>query len=92
MTVSNPAAADYGGAYGEPFEVKGVRFEDAAGFTGSDYIFSDGAKGLVFTGNEPLDIQVGAKLTIRGSDYSVTKVARLDSWRGKLHHYEIEVA
>ena len=92
MTVKNPATSDYGGEYLDPFLVKRVRFESAAALINSGYVLSDGAAGVVYTGSEELDIQVGALITLRGNDYSVVKVIPYEAYRGKLHHYEIEVA
>lgn len=92
MLVKNPAPSGYGGEYLEAFEVQGVRLDSAAGLVNSGYVLSDGAKGVVYTGNSPLDVAVGALVAIRGVEYSVTKVTSFEAYRGRLHHYEIEVS
>jgi hypothetical protein len=92
MTVQNPKAGDYAGQFEAPVTVLNVRFEGAAGLVNNGYVLSDGAKGVIYTGLSPLDVQVGALITFRGVEYAVVRVSRFEAYRGALHHYEIEVA
>jgi hypothetical protein len=92
MTVRNPKAADYGGEYLLPIKVHGVRFESASGLINQGVVLSDGAKGVIYTDNQMLNVQVGALITLRGVEYSVTKVSPYEGFGGQLHHYEIEVS
>ena len=96
VAVRVPVEGDYGGEYGEPQTITGVRFESAASLVRSDHVLSDGAKGLLFidavNSLGAFEVPVGSLLSIDGQEYAAAgKVDRYECFNGTVHHWEIEV-
>jgi hypothetical protein len=66
MVVRDPVDGAYGGEYGEPYTVEGVRFECAESLAISGYTLTDGSKGMIYTGSTAPQLPVGALIEVQG--------------------------
>lgn len=97
LTVRVPADGDWGGGYAEPVEIAHVRFDSASAFSPLAYRFAEGSKGLVFVdaanSSGAFDIPTGSLASIDGGpEMNVVACTRLETVRGSVHHWEVEVA
>ena len=95
-TVRVPVDGDYGGEYAEPKAIEHVRFCPRAALERTGYVFSDGAKGLLFidginsTGG--FELPVGALVSIDGApEVSVISCEPCIGFANELHHWEVQV-
>ena len=95
IEVRLPVESDYGGEYGEPFEMEHARFEDSAEMARRGYVFATPAKGLLFIDvantTNAMRLPVGARVKVRGEDMAVQKCTELKGFFGEAHHWECEV-
>lgn len=97
MAVRVPVEGEYGGEYSKVLRlVANVRFDSADALKRADYVLEDGSAGLVFVdrvnSSGAFPVPVGSLVTIRGQELSAVKVTPYETYRGIVHHWEIEVA
>ncbi|MEY8460137.1 hypothetical protein AALA69_03285 [Eggerthellaceae bacterium 24-137] len=97
MTVRVPVEGERGGCFSdERVSVDHVRFIDRAEVRRGAYVFEEGSKGLVIVdylnSAGAFDIPAGSLLSINGGDeVAVVKAVPHKTYRGRVHHWELEV-
>jgi hypothetical protein len=95
MAVKVPVEGEYGGNYGEPVEVKHVRYEDAATLKTSRYVLSDGTEGVIFidavNSVGAFHIPEGSLIDINDDTVTVLKTKPCKGFADQVHHWELEV-
>lgn len=94
--VRVPAEGKYGGTYGDPQTIAGVRFVPAADMVRSGYVLTDGAKGMLFidarSSDGAFELPVGALVSIDGAEeLSVAKCSAFAGFGNQVHHWELEL-
>jgi len=96
MEVRVPSESDYAGEYADPVEVWHVSFVGAEEMARKGYVFSDGAKGLVYVDAVnsvgAFKVPVGSLVRIGDDEMSAVKTVACPGFFGAIHHWEIEVA
>lgn len=96
-TVRVPIDGEYGGEYAEPRSIERVRLCPRADLERTGYVFSDGAKGLLFidciNSVGGFELPVGSLVSIDGApEVAVTRCETLIGFGNEPHHWEVEVA
>ena len=88
--------SEFGGAFcATAKKLTHVRYDSNTALLRTDYVLSDGSRGLVYIDSEntggAYEVPVGSKLTIGSEDFIVEKVSRYEDFNGHVHHWEVEV-
>ena len=95
--VRVPADSELGGEHAaEPVEVWHVRFCPAEEVQGTDYVLTDGSKGLLFidrvNSEGAFEVPADSLVEVLGSEMVARKVTPCIERDGIVHHWEVELA
>ena len=97
MSVRLRTEGKYGEAWGEPAEIRHVRFQSYDVKLAEAYKLQDGSKGLVYVdavnSDGAFEVPQGSLVSIDGGEpMQVVRCTRLEGYFGQTHHWELEVA
>lgn len=84
------------GGFAAPVRVSGVRMLFSQSASGDAHRFADAGGGTVFVdavnSEGAFEVPVGSRAEIGGASFYVRKCKRLCGFRGRVHHWELEVS
>lgn len=93
--IADQDAYDGISGFGEPVEIRNVRWNRAEAMRPSQHVFTDGSTGLLFidarNSEGAFEVQAGSLVTVRGEERVCVKTTPFEDFEGNVHHWECEL-